>query len=150
MLERAGRLDRGQRRGDLSARGPGWFMAKGRVRQGRPFQRRFHLHGQRHPLHHQGSDALRDRAGLAGGREGAGPIARDAGREDPIVSVLGVAEKVTWQQTAEGLLVTVPTNRVSPYTCALKIAGDNLKPAPIPEIFTVVDPDAQGMLRVAT
>lgn len=60
------------------------------------------------------------------------------------VSVLGVDEKVTWQQTAEGLAVTVPSRQVSPYTCAPKIAGSNLKPAPIPEVFTVVSPDAQG------
>ena len=41
-------------------------------------------------------------------------------------------------------MVTVPGQKISEYTCALKICGENLKPAPIPEVAVVVSPDAQG------
>ena len=50
------------------------------------------------------------------------------------VSLLGHDGKLEWQQTDEGLVVTVPAQKVSEYTCALKITGQDLKPAPIPEI----------------
>jgi alpha-L-fucosidase len=60
------------------------------------------------------------------------------------VSVLGHSGQVDWQQTAEGLVVTVPSQKVSEYTCALRIAGEDLKPAPLPEISVVIPPDAKG------
>lgn len=64
------------------------------------------------------------------------------------VSVLGSDDKVKWEQTAEGLIVSVPSRQVSPYTCALKITGDNLKAVPVPEVFSVVSPDANGSYRL--
>jgi alpha-L-fucosidase len=47
------------------------------------------------------------------------------------VSLLGYKAKVDWRQTADGLVVTLPAEKVSPYTAALKITGTNLKPAPV-------------------
>ena len=64
------------------------------------------------------------------------------------VSLLGYDGAVKWQQTDEGLVVSVPANQVSPYTCALKVSGENLQPAPIPEIAIVVSPDAQGTVTL--
>ena len=64
------------------------------------------------------------------------------------VSLLGHDGKVEWQQTDEGLVVTVPAQKVSEYTCALKITGEDLKPAPIPEVAIIVSPDAQGSVTL--
>ena len=47
------------------------------------------------------------------------------------VSLLGYNGKLDWKQTAEGLVVTLPEVKVSEYTCALKIAGADLKPSPV-------------------
>ena len=60
------------------------------------------------------------------------------------VSVLGYSGKLAWEQTAEGLAVTVPGPKLSEYTCALKITGQNLQPAPIPEVAVTVTADAKG------
>ncbi len=70
-------------------------------------------------------------------------LATPAGKVNT-VSVLGSDSKIDWQQTDEGLTVTVPLRKVSEYTCALKITGANLKPAPIPQVVITVSPDAQG------
>lgn len=47
------------------------------------------------------------------------------------VSLLGCNAKVDWRQTADGLVVTLPAEKVSQYTAALKITGTDLKPATI-------------------
>ncbi len=60
------------------------------------------------------------------------------------VDLLGFRGQIQWQQTAEGLMVTVPSEPISPYTCALKIAGQDLQPVPVPEIVITVSPDATG------
>jgi alpha-L-fucosidase len=44
------------------------------------------------------------------------------------VSLLGCDEKLTWKQTADGLIVTLPKKKVSEYTTGLKIIGEGLKP----------------------
>jgi len=44
------------------------------------------------------------------------------------VSVLGSAAKPEWTQTAEGLEVVLPKDRISPHTAALRIEGDHLQP----------------------
>ena len=74
-------------------------------------------------------------------------LAAPAGKIDS-VSLLGYDGKVDWQQTPEGLAVTVPAKKVSEYTCALRIVGKDLKPAPIPEIAIVVSPDAKGVVTL--
>ncbi len=62
------------------------------------------------------------------------------------VKLLGYKGRVQWTQTDEGLVVTLPAQKLSEYTCAIKVSGKNLKPAPLPEVSTVVAPDAQGNL----
>jgi alpha-L-fucosidase len=60
------------------------------------------------------------------------------------LSLLGYDGKVEWQQTAEGLVVTLPEQKVSEYTCAVKISGTDLKPVGIPQAATTVRPEANG------
>ncbi len=60
------------------------------------------------------------------------------------VSLLGYGGKLAWKQTAEGLVVQLPSEHPSKYTCALKISGRGLKPAPIPEQTTRIEPDSKG------
>ena len=54
------------------------------------------------------------------------------------VSLLGYDGKISWKQTAEGLIVTLPEKKVSEYTTGLKIIGTELKPvrfvAPLPAV----------------
>jgi alpha-L-fucosidase len=45
------------------------------------------------------------------------------------VSLLGYEGKLDWRQTAAGLVVKLPAQKVCEYTCALKIRGVDLKPA---------------------
>ena len=52
--------------------------------------------------------------------DGAGKIAT--------VSLLGHPGTVAWQQTADALVVTLPAEKISPYTCAVRITGTDLKP----------------------
>jgi alpha-L-fucosidase len=62
------------------------------------------------------------------------------------VSLLGSKEKVSWSRTPQGLMVSLPGQKLSPYTCALRINGAGLKPAPAVEETSVVEPDANGEL----
>ncbi|MCX6926623.1 MAG: DUF5010 C-terminal domain-containing protein, partial [Verrucomicrobia bacterium] len=60
------------------------------------------------------------------------------------VSLVGYDGKVDWQQTAEGLVVTLPEQKVSEYTCAVRITGTDLKPVEIPQTTTTIRPGAKG------
>ena len=60
------------------------------------------------------------------------------------ISLLGHDGKVEWSQTDEALVVTVPVQPVSTYTCALKITGEDLQAVPVPEVVVTVSPDAAG------
>jgi alpha-L-fucosidase len=63
------------------------------------------------------------------------------------LSLLGSKEKLAWTQTPQGLVVTLPSKKVSPYTCALRIQGTDLKPAPLTEEASItVVPDPKGAL----
>ncbi|HVV73095.1 MAG TPA: alpha-L-fucosidase, partial [Verrucomicrobiae bacterium] len=63
------------------------------------------------------------------------------------VKLLGYRGKVDWTQTAEGLLVKVPAQPISPYTCALKITGTELQPAPLNvESAASIQQEASGKL----
>ncbi len=46
------------------------------------------------------------------------------------VSLLGYKGKVEWKQTADGLVVTLPAQKVSEFTTALKITGTGLRNMP--------------------
>ena len=65
------------------------------------------------------------------------------------VSLLGYRGKLPWSQTTNGLVVTVPPQKVSEFTCALKITGAGLKPVPVAEETVVVQPDSKGTLVLA-
>jgi alpha-L-fucosidase len=68
------------------------------------------------------------------------------------VELLGRAGELKFAQTTNGLTVELPGEKLSDLTCALRITGRNLKPAPIPEAPAVavpaciVTPDSQGRL----
>ncbi len=64
------------------------------------------------------------------------------------VKLLGYKGRLTWKQTAEGLTVTLPAQKVSELTVGLKIAGTNLKPMPIAEVGVRVPPNASGSLTL--
>jgi alpha-L-fucosidase len=60
------------------------------------------------------------------------------------VSLLGYKPKVGWQQTDEGLVVTLPDQKVSEYTCAVRIEGTGLKPVQLPQLTTVIRAEPNG------
>ena len=63
------------------------------------------------------------------------------------VSLLGYDGVLPWRQIEEGLVVTMPEKKTSTIACALRIAGTDLKPAPLPEAAAaaiVVSPDSRG------
>lgn len=72
--------------------------------------------------------------------DGAGKVAS--------VSLLGSSATLKWQQTAEGLAVDLPAEKVSEFTAALKITGQDLKPVPVVEEPVVVAPDAKGNFKL--
>ena len=59
-------------------------------------------------------------------------LAKGAGRVNQ-VTLLGYSGKVAWEQTDQGLVVTLPEQKISPYTCAVKVVGSDLKPVPAPQ-----------------
>ena len=65
------------------------------------------------------------------------------------VRLLGCNRKVDWQQTAEGLVVTLPEQKVSEYTCAIKVTGSGLKPVEIPQVTLAIraEPNGSYLLR---
>src|SRR5579859_2631845 len=62
------------------------------------------------------------------------------------VSLLGYQGKVEWTQTADGLSVRLPAQKLSPYTCALKISGKDLKPTHLKEESSVIQQDKQRQI----
>ncbi len=62
------------------------------------------------------------------------------------VELLGHKGKLKFTQTADGLEVELPGEKLSDLTCSLRITGSNLKPAPIPPTAAVITPDAKGRL----
>jgi alpha-L-fucosidase len=64
------------------------------------------------------------------------------------VSLLGHDGKIQWKQTADGLVVTLPADKPSEYTCALRITGADLKPVAVAEVVEPIAPDAQGNLTL--
>jgi len=62
------------------------------------------------------------------------------------VEMLGRSGKLKFNQTADGLFVEVPGEKLSDLTCALRITGSNLNPTPLPDLSVVVTPDEKGRL----
>ncbi|HEV2211441.1 MAG TPA: alpha-L-fucosidase [Verrucomicrobiae bacterium] len=64
------------------------------------------------------------------------------------ISLLGYAGKLDWKQTPAGLIVTLPSKKVSEYTAALKIIGTGLTNVPFATPVDVITPDAQGRITL--
>ena len=62
------------------------------------------------------------------------------------VELLGHPGELKFTQTAAGLAVDLPGEKSSDLTCALRITGSNLKPAPLPVASATVTPDSKGRL----
>jgi alpha-L-fucosidase len=60
------------------------------------------------------------------------------------VGLLGYEGKLKFTQTAEGLTVELPAQKLSDLTCSLKITGSNLKPVTPPVTAAVIHPDSKG------
>ncbi|MEI8291488.1 MAG: alpha-L-fucosidase [Verrucomicrobiota bacterium] len=63
------------------------------------------------------------------------------------VDFLGGKTKLHFTQTAEGLLVELPASQTNNLTCSLRITGNNLTPAPLPQ--ALVMPDTNGHFTFA-
>ena len=48
------------------------------------------------------------------------------------IELLGSKGKLKFDQTADGLVVELPGEKLSDLTCSLRITGSNLKPANLP------------------
>ena len=70
-------------------------------------------------------------------------LAEEAGKINA-VSLLGYNGKVDWRQSAEGLIVSLPEQKVSEYTCAVRITGTDLKPVDLPGTTTTIRSEANG------
>ncbi|MCX6875816.1 MAG: alpha-L-fucosidase [Verrucomicrobia bacterium] len=64
------------------------------------------------------------------------------------VGILGCDGKPAWNQSAEGLLVTLPKDRISEFTVGVKITGTDLTNVPVEPANTSLTPDAQGRLTL--
>jgi alpha-L-fucosidase len=70
-------------------------------------------------------------------------LAAPAGRITD-VALLGHAGKLAWSQTGDGLVVVLPKQKPCEHAFVFKIAGDNLKPAPVVEETPAIAPAADG------
>ncbi len=64
------------------------------------------------------------------------------------VELLGHEGKLAFAQSTNGLVVTLPDQKVSEYTAALRITGTDLQAVPIVQIIEPVRPDARGNLNL--
>lgn len=64
------------------------------------------------------------------------------------VSMIGYDGKVEWKQTADGLLIKTPAQKISEYTCAVRITGKNMKPVKVEEPVEIVKPDQKGITKL--
>jgi hypothetical protein len=61
------------------------------------------------------------------------------------VELLGHKGKLKFTQTADGLVVELPGEKLSDLTCSLKITGSNFKPVTPPPTASVIPAAAKGM-----
>ena len=64
------------------------------------------------------------------------------------VELLGYKGKLQFTQTAEGLTVRLPADKLSDLTCSLRISGSHLQPA-FAVTTSVLKPDAEGRLTLS-
>ncbi len=60
------------------------------------------------------------------------------------VALLGHRGALAWRPTADGLQITLPATKPCDYTCAFRILGDRLQPAPI--VAAAIRPQADGRI----
>ena len=65
------------------------------------------------------------------------------------VELLGGKGELKFAQTAAGLTVELPAQKMSDLTCSLKISGSKLKPVTPPSSLSVVRPDAKGNVTLS-
>lgn len=65
------------------------------------------------------------------------------------IGLMGYAGKLVWQQSLEGLTVTLPEQKVSEYTVGLKITGAALTNVPFAPPVSVITPDAHGKITLS-
>jgi alpha-L-fucosidase len=65
------------------------------------------------------------------------------------ISLLGYKGKLDWEQTADGLTVTLPEQKISEYTAALKITGSGLTNVSYTTTAAVITPDATGKITLS-
>ncbi len=65
------------------------------------------------------------------------------------ISLLGYTGKITWKQSAEALVVKLPSQKISDLTTGLKITGSNLTAVLLPEVVQVVQPDPGGNITLS-
>jgi alpha-L-fucosidase len=65
------------------------------------------------------------------------------------VELLGYKGKLKFTQTAEGLIVELPGEKLSDLTCTLKITGSNLQPVTPPAAPPGIPADAQGNMNLS-
>lgn len=71
-------------------------------------------------------------------------VAVDLGNHITSVSLLGSYAQLGWKQTADGLVVMLPAQKVSELTVGLKITGTDLKPVPFEQVFEPIHADDKG------
>ena len=69
----------------------------------------------------------------ADGKTTIGSLATPAGKISR-VTLLGSQEQLDWQQTDDGLMVNLPAAKPCQFAYGLRITGENLKAAPLPEV----------------
>jgi len=62
------------------------------------------------------------------------------------VELLGRRGQLKFTQTAEGLAIELPGEKLSDLTCSLRITGSQFKPAPLPPVPVLITPDSRGRL----
>ncbi len=62
------------------------------------------------------------------------------------VQLLGHDGDLNFTQTTNGLSVQLPPEKLGDLTCSLRITGRDLRPAPVPVIPLIIQPDARGRL----
>lgn len=64
------------------------------------------------------------------------------------IRLLGSNAKIEWQQTPDALVVTLPGTKVSEFTAALAITGEDLKNVPVEIPIMPLAADAEGVFRL--
>ena len=73
-------------------------------------------------------------AGPPDGKTTIRSLAKPAGKVTGVV-LLGSKEQLDWQQTDEGLIVNLPTRKPCQFAYGLKVTGEHLIAAPLPEVI---------------